>query len=155
MSWSNLQARVLWCIATDRFPRTDWTWALETSWRSLMNLTPRCGPHRTSIRLTKYCRSSTPASRLRLADSGCSDSGFWRYHNHLLFSSSGLVVVSGSGAIRSPPIVLLELPEFQTLDVATLKDAADLFEYDDALDATSRNTGRFAQSGSCLKAQRL
>ena len=27
------------------------------------------------------------------------DSGFWRYHNHLLFSSSGLVVVSGSGAI--------------------------------------------------------
>jgi len=80
--------------------------------------------------------------------------GFWRYHNHLLFSSSGLAVVSGSGAIRSPPIVLLELPEFQTLDVATLKDAADLFEYDDALDATSRNTGRHAQSGSCLKAQR-
>ena len=27
------------------------------------------------------------------------DSGFRRYHNHLLFSSSGLVVVSGSGAI--------------------------------------------------------
>ena len=81
--------------------------------------------------------------------------GFWRYHNHLLFSSSGLVVVSGSGAIRSPPIVLLELPEFQTLDVAILKDAADLFEYDHALDATSRNTGRLAQSESCLKAQRL
>ena len=25
--------------------------------------------------------------------------GFWRYQNHLLFSSSGLVVVSGPGAI--------------------------------------------------------
>ncbi|MCH8309355.1 MAG: hypothetical protein IIB17_02515 [Chloroflexi bacterium] len=62
------------------------------------------------------------------------DSGFWRYHNHLLPSSGGLVVVSGSEAQRPPPVVLSEPPEFQTLDVVPLKDAEDLFVNDATLE---------------------
>ena len=59
--------------------------------------------------------------------------GFWRYHNHLNPSQSGLVVVTGGSRADVVPLVLgSDVPSFEALGVVSPGDATDLFR-DDAL----------------------
>ena len=62
------------------------------------------------------------------------DNGYWRYHNHIDPSETGLVVSSGS-AVESPDPLRLELPELRFAAVPAGTDGNTLFDDRDALAA--------------------
>ncbi|MBM3945142.1 MAG: hypothetical protein FJ317_06595, partial [SAR202 cluster bacterium] len=63
-------------------------------------------------------------------------SGYWRYHNHVEASETGLVVVLGTGGSSGEAIAIKnESPTFQALGIVSLQDAINLFR-DDVLLAT-------------------
>ena len=61
------------------------------------------------------------------------EAGFWRYHNHLAPSQSGIVVVKGESSPKSDPLVVAPREvSFEELGTVSVQDAIDLFR-DDAL----------------------
>ena len=61
--------------------------------------------------------------------------GFWRYHNHLDPSQSGLVVVSGESGARDvePLVVTPQELSFKEPGVVSVEDTINLFSDDDLL----------------------
>ena len=70
-------------------------------------------------------------------------SGFWRYHNHMSPSASGLVVVRGGATASTVAPLALDPQElsFKELGAVSVEDAISLFRDDELLDSYVKEYG--------------